>query len=924
MAYRVTRAERLTDPGVTDLAELDASAGDMIVAVATDDYDLVSTAAAGRSALALDDPGADRVAFWDDSAGAFAWLSTGNGLAITGTTIAVRADYINVLDHCSTVDGSTDNTTGVNAALALGQSTGKPVVFHRGTGAYVVDCLTACSSSVRIVIDGCTVQLKSSATLQETSTNLWVFKLTASDSSITCINGGKIDFNRDGQDRAAYNTAGGSSVRSYWPIYAIGTSGTHIERLRIKTEIVNSVDYGVACFYCDEVDVSGTIVRDSGAGVIIQNFATCKANDVLLDSIDNSDWAITPNAINIKDGSDGECNDLFIYNQSGYDTSSGNSRSDWFQGVAVFNVDGFKGDGWTVSAKNDTTMTKSVGVSLMNVRGGHITGVSINRYTSVGLEIGGCRDLTVEGDVIDGGYLIPDATLWPTERGNGMHLLNQGFTSARTRILTPNLNCHVKFNSVRSHLGPGCYTYIAAGTRVTGTTFEGNLYGVLQESDSVNESFPSGETQTTEDEGFFDCDFVNNEGAGFYDQGGINTTLENCRLDNNGQARNHTTAGNTRGGIVTIAAADAAGYLAKDGSPAVARLYTTLLGCRTQDSQSDTSGIGSADPGSPRVFYASKGAKYRVGQWIKLIGAGAAAADLKAYIVSVDGDAITIHTDILTFPTSTKTGTLSTSSTTITGSGTAFLTEITSRMYLKNGSNYRLIDSATTNTAGTLSSAFSPNLSGQAVTVVQFTVEQMRSQQYGIYTNGATNDATFSAYNHDFGVGNVTANTSLAAPAQISLRQLPGPIKLGIQDFEARNGTPALTLNGSSNRIMWAFDAAATERVTATIPIPKNLTGLRLLPVLYWTNNGAGAGNVVWRYGYHHSTDGATSATADTAVNFSVTAAPSQDILKVTRGTAFSVTADSLLHFSIDREGGNVSDTLANDAGLFQVALEIV
>lgn len=37
---------------------------------------------------ALTDPGGDRVAFWDDSAGAFAWLAIGTNLSITGTTLA--------------------------------------------------------------------------------------------------------------------------------------------------------------------------------------------------------------------------------------------------------------------------------------------------------------------------------------------------------------------------------------------------------------------------------------------------------------------------------------------------------------------------------------------------------------------------------------------------------------------------------------------------------------------------------------------------------------------------------------------------------------------------------------------------------------------------------------------------------------------
>ena len=37
---------------------------------------------------ALSDPDADRILFWDDSAGQFDWLIAGTGLTITGTTIA--------------------------------------------------------------------------------------------------------------------------------------------------------------------------------------------------------------------------------------------------------------------------------------------------------------------------------------------------------------------------------------------------------------------------------------------------------------------------------------------------------------------------------------------------------------------------------------------------------------------------------------------------------------------------------------------------------------------------------------------------------------------------------------------------------------------------------------------------------------------
>jgi hypothetical protein len=47
----------------------------------------LTTTAAGRSVLTLADPNADRIVFWDDSAGALALLTTGTNLTITGTTI---------------------------------------------------------------------------------------------------------------------------------------------------------------------------------------------------------------------------------------------------------------------------------------------------------------------------------------------------------------------------------------------------------------------------------------------------------------------------------------------------------------------------------------------------------------------------------------------------------------------------------------------------------------------------------------------------------------------------------------------------------------------------------------------------------------------------------------------------------------------
>ena len=73
----------------------------------------------------LSDPNADRILFWDDSAGALAWLTPSNGVGIVGTTISVA-------DYGASGDGVTDDTSAFTAALALAAGTGGIVYVPEG------------------------------------------------------------------------------------------------------------------------------------------------------------------------------------------------------------------------------------------------------------------------------------------------------------------------------------------------------------------------------------------------------------------------------------------------------------------------------------------------------------------------------------------------------------------------------------------------------------------------------------------------------------------------------------------------------------------------------------------------------------------------------------------------------------------------
>ena len=75
----------------------------------------------GGTGTSLTDPNADRIFFWDDSAGASDWLTIGTGLSISGTTLSVTAGG-------GWTDGGTDvtlSTTTDEVVVGTGASIGK-------------------------------------------------------------------------------------------------------------------------------------------------------------------------------------------------------------------------------------------------------------------------------------------------------------------------------------------------------------------------------------------------------------------------------------------------------------------------------------------------------------------------------------------------------------------------------------------------------------------------------------------------------------------------------------------------------------------------------------------------------------------------------------------------------------------------------
>tara|TARA_Y100000310_G_scaffold334179_1_gene413310 strand:- start:11796 stop:12683 length:888 start_codon:yes stop_codon:yes gene_type:complete len=63
---------------------------------------------------ALTDPGADRIPFWDDTAGNIVWLTVGSGLTITDTTIAASAGQLILIGTAAASASATLDVTGLD------------------------------------------------------------------------------------------------------------------------------------------------------------------------------------------------------------------------------------------------------------------------------------------------------------------------------------------------------------------------------------------------------------------------------------------------------------------------------------------------------------------------------------------------------------------------------------------------------------------------------------------------------------------------------------------------------------------------------------------------------------------------------------------------------------------------------------------
>jgi hypothetical protein len=141
-------------------------------------------------------------------------------------------------------------------------------------------------------------------------------------------------------------------------------------------------------------------------------------------------------------------------------------------------------------------------------------------------------------------------------------------------------------------------------------------------------------------------------------------------------------------------------------------------------------------------------------------------------------------------------------------------------------------------------------------------------------------------------------------------------------DLEINSGAPTRGTVAGGRDNAWLLDAGSSaEILSCQYPTPHGWATANIK--FFWTNAGAGTGDVLLRAVGKSFADGAAMNSADTTFGTQTVAADTQDDLVITTvATGVALTANGYNRLRVLRVGADVADTLANDIGLMMVKVE--
>jgi hypothetical protein len=682
-------------------------------------------------------------------------VGTTDGTVAAGDDGRLSLGGIDIRSYSCTADGVADDTTCLNNAIAASQAANIPLVIRplaNGNKVFLTDSQSISSPTTIVMTSGSTLKMRPDNLTPGTTTAVLTFT-TGSDGSILSGNG-ILDGNRDNA-KAAFTTGHWSALRIY------NSSITIKEGITLQ-------EATTASLYCsggsNYVSVSDVTIKNSAAGALFYFVDKLDMKNVTITNIDNEGVATYQHGLDLWACGDAKISGLNILDSGG--DASGSSA--WFSGVTIVDSSAQISD-LLISGfiANGVAPIKPLAMSLMS---SEIQGTNW-RIVGVGfpsLEIATGTDFTLDGFFFDNEYL-EYAGLVDLSGSIGITIDSYGYsqvTPDSTVSLYKKSTLHsrnVKLSNgvVRGH-GTGI-TVASGNVILTNVTSTGNsIDGIDTRQYGAADSFP----YAPEDTDYLDITLLNCN-ATYNGYKGLDLlyadrlNILGGRYDNNGQ--DSALAATSRVGI-----GDAAG--GSIGTVTINGVYAgdTQSGTQSGNASMDWSAyIGGYVSGDVIELDAADQHLYYPGQNVTVGG-----VPIQIRKVDVRGTIHAVTTGAGSYPTTTTagTGTITSSGVNISGVGTALNTELNGRYWIVANGQYRRIVEATTATAAKVESAFSPDVSAVAFTIVKLDVVLIPSQQHGIYLTNATDVKTGLVVTS----GNVTAESTITNKSA-----WVGPLDLG-------------------------------------------------------------------------------------------------------------------------------------------------
>lgn len=337
--------------------------------------------ASGGTGVSLSDPGADRIMFWDDSAGSVAWLTFGTGLSISGTTATVDTTLFAPADATFITKTA---SSGLSGEFALGTLTTGLLKVTATSG----DLSTAAAATDYVAPGAVTssgITMATDRLLGRTTASTGNIEELTVGSGLT-LSSGTLSATAAAPTTATYitQTADGTLANEQ----ALSALATGLMQVTTSTGVISSVttSSGLAALISDEVGTGALVFRDSPAfttHITLPNGTSPTTGAVARQAFDTNAWATDRGAIQINDGTA----DTWVVATLASDTPSNGQVPTWNTGGTITWETPSGGGGGAPTTATYITQTADGTLSNEQALGALATGILKNTTTTGVLSI---------------------------------------------------------------------------------------------------------------------------------------------------------------------------------------------------------------------------------------------------------------------------------------------------------------------------------------------------------------------------------------------------------------------------------------------------------------------------------------------------------------------------------------------------------